>query len=353
MPSDSRTASAAIDDGFGVIELSKARPSARRAMSPKPSPLPDTRIGRTAMRPAGPATQPRPSIQAVLDRARFDELVADYDDRYGILWYFMNPTERPCATVGLMENIQKMQGIVRNAFADWQEERAEGDESGMPLRYLVLASHLPGIFNMGGNLALFSELIERRDRKALEYYARLSIEVIHNNHVNLNLPIVTISLVQGDALGGGFEAALCSNVIVAERSAKFGLPEILFGLFPGMGAYSFLERKIGRVQAERMIFSGKVYSAEELYEIGVVDVLAEDGFGEEAVIDYINRNSHRHSAHRSIYKVRNAVNPVSFEEMREIARIWVDAALCLEPADLRKMQRLANAQIRRTRSAHN
>lgn len=346
MSSNSRSASAALDDGFGVIELNQARPAARRAMSPKPSSLPPVQLSPDVARlPA------RPSITKRLEAEQFDELVIEYDDRYSMLWYHMNPAERPCATVGLMENIRRMQGVVRSAFADWQNG-PDGGASEMPLRYLVLASHLPGIFNMGGNLALFAELIERRDRTSLENYARLSIDVIHDNHVNLNLPIVTISLVQGDALGGGFEAALCSNVIVAERSAKFGLPEILFGLFPGMGAYSFLARKIGRIEAERMIFSGKIYSAEELYESGVVDVLAEDGFGEEAVIDYVNRNNHRHSAHRSIYKVRNAVNPVSFAEMQEISRIWVDAALSLEPADLRKMQRLANAQIRRTRAAH-
>ena len=51
---------------------------------------------------------------------------------------------------------------------------------------------------------------------------------------------------QGECLGGGFEAALSSDVIVAEKSARFGFPEILFNLFPGMGAYSFLERKIGQ-----------------------------------------------------------------------------------------------------------
>lgn len=345
MSSKSRIASAALDDGFGIIELDRARTSGRRTMSPKPSSLPRAKPAN----PVGPLPTP-PSIEEYFKNTRYEELEIEFDDRYGVLWYFMKPAERPCATVGLMQNIQQMQTVVREAFSDWRKDRPDSDD-GMPLRYLVLASHLPGIFNMGGNLALFSELIERRDRRSLEDYAKLSIDVIHSNHVNLELPIVTISLVQGDALGGGFEAALCSNVIVAERSAKFGLPEILFGLFPGMGAYSFLARKIGRVDAERMIFSGKIYSAEELYEIGVVDVLAEDGFGEESVIDYVNRNGHRHSAHRSIYKVRNTVNPVSHEEMMEIGRIWVDAALSLEPADLRKMQRLANAQVRRTRAA--
>jgi DSF synthase len=56
------------------------------------------------------------------------------------------------------------------------------------------------------------------------------------------LPILTVGLVQGAALGGGFEALLSFDYVVAERDATFGLPEILFGLFPGMGAHSLLSR---------------------------------------------------------------------------------------------------------------
>ena len=55
---------------------------------------------------------------------------------------------------------------------------------------------------------------------------------------SFNLPFTTISLVQGDALGGGFEAALCGDIIIAEKQARFGFPEVLFNLFPGMGAYN-------------------------------------------------------------------------------------------------------------------
>ena len=163
--------------------------------------------------------------------------------------------------------------------------------------------------------------------------------------------MITISLVQGDALGGGFEAALSSDVIVAERSAKFGLPEILFGLFPGMGAYSFLSRRIGAVEAERMIFSGKIYAAEELHEVGVVDVLAEDGFGEETILDYVTRTRHRNAAHRAIYQVRRRSSPVTYEELADISEIWVDAALALEESDIKKMLRLSAAQERRQNRA--
>jgi enoyl-CoA hydratase/carnithine racemase len=77
---------------------------------------------------------------------------------------------------------------------------------------------------------------------------------------SLDLPMLTIGLVQGAALGGGFEALLSFDYIVAERDATFGLPEILFGLFPGMGAHAILSRKLGAAMADRLIVSNQTYT---------------------------------------------------------------------------------------------
>ena len=105
----------------------------------------------------------------------------------------------------------------------------------------VTASRISGIFNVGGDLALFAMLIKAGDRAALEQYAKLCIDNIYPRTQAFFSPALTkITLVQGDALGGGFECALAADVIVAEESAQMGLPEILFNLFPGMGAYSLL-----------------------------------------------------------------------------------------------------------------
>ena len=76
-------------------------------------------------------------------------------------------------------------------------------------------------------------------------------------------------------------------LLLPKRGVKLGLPEVLFNLFPGMGAYSLLSAKIGPALAERMILSGKLYLAEELYDMGVIDILAEKGDGELALYNYI------------------------------------------------------------------
>jgi len=273
--------------------------------------------------------------------AHYDELQVEFDANEGVLWYFMSPEMRPSATVGLMEDIGRMQRAIRAVF------ELAPNPADPPIRYMVLASRMPGIFNLGGDLNLFAKLIRAGDRQALHDYARLSIGVIHANAVNLGLPLITVSLVQGDALGGGFEAALSSNLIIAERGAKFGLPEILFNLFPGMGAYSFLARRIDPAQAERLILSGRVMEADELHAMGVIYVIADAGRVEQAFFEHLRKCGRLFTAHRSIYRVRNRVNPVQYEEMADIADAWVDAALQISDQDITRMERLATAQDRR------
>ena len=77
-----------------------------------------------------------------------------------------------------------------------------------------------------------------------------------------------------------------------------------------------------------------------------------DGQGEEAVREYIDRHAYRLNAYRAVYQARKRVNPVTFEELRDVTDIWVEAALGLSESDLRRMARLTAAQDRR-RSSQN
>jgi len=150
----------------------------------------------------------------------------------------------------------------------------------------------------------------------------------------------------GDALGGGFEAALASDIIVSEKQAQFGFPEVLFNLFPGMGAYNLLQRRIGLRRTERMLLNGKLHRAEELHAEGVVDILAEDGRGENAVYEHIVRQAGKWNAQQAVLQVRRKLRPLLYEELMEVKEIWVDSAMRLGPREIRLMERLANAQAR-------
>ena len=147
-------------------------------------------------------------------------------------------------------------------------------------------------------------------------------------------------------MGGGFEAALCNNVVIAEKSAKFGFPEVLFNLFPGMGAHKLLSRRLDPGRVERLIASGNMYGADEMHEMGLVDIVADDGDGENAVYRFIRNHAPRRNAFLALLRVKERMHPVSYEELIEIADIWVDAAVGLKERDLRLIDRLMKAQDR-------
>lgn len=269
----------------------------------------------------------------------YTQLETRFDPEEGISWVFMKPKGIPCFDLNFISEMQQYHRSINDCGG-----KIRSHDGLHPIRYQVVASHIPGVFNLGGQLALFSQLIRDADRNGLMHYATMCIDTLVPRIKHFNLPVVTISLVQGDALGGGFEAALSSDIIIAERSAKLGFPEILFNLFPGMGAYSFLARKIGTIQAEKIILSGKLYSAEELQALGLIDVLVEDGEGEEAVYDYVAKQARRSNGYNAVQKARQRFNPVTYQELMDITSIWVDAALQLNEKDLKVMDRFVRSQ---------
>jgi DSF synthase len=277
--------------------------------------------------------------------AHFDELELRLEEDQKILWCDMRPSGRPSYTHELMAEIGAVQAAVRQMFAD----RKKDDEQ--PFNYFVCGSRTPGIYNLGGDLAHFIERIRAGDFESMRRYAHVAVERQYENSNAFGAPIITIALVRGDALGGGFEHALSLDLIVAERSAKMGLPEVLFNLFPGMGAYSFLSRRLDRRAAEKFIMSGRVYTGEELYEMGVVDVLAEDGEGEHTLREYVARDSRKFNMHRAVYEARRRVNPVTLQELLDVVDLWAETAMNLDERDLRIMERLCAAQDRRLEGA--
>jgi DSF synthase len=223
--------------------------------------------------------------------------------------------------------------------------RLRANREQQPLPHVVLASD-GDAFNLGGDLELFCRLIRLGDRERLLDYARRCVIGVHAFHVGLDAGAHTIALVQGDALGGGFEAALSCHTIVAEEGVQMGLPEVLFDLFPGMGAYSFLCQRIAPHAAEKLMLEGNVFDSAELYRMGLVDVLVPKGHGAKAVEDVIRSNRRIPHARAAMHQVRQAQS-ASLEDMMRITEIWVDTALQLGEKSLRTMDRLVRAQVRR------
>jgi len=271
------------------------------------------------------------------------EFETEFEPALGAVWARFNQRGVPCYSPGLLKAM-----VAHDTELAANRGRVEIDGEMRDVNYYVTASRTPGVFNLGGDLSLFVMLIKTRDRGALAHYAKLCIDVQYPRSQSFFSPTLTsISLVQGDALGGGFECALASDVIIAEESAQMGFPEILFNLFPGMGACSFLERRIGLRATEELILSGKMLPAYKLHEMGVVDVLAPNGQGETAVRDWITSNAKRRNGMQAMHRSRQFVRPVTRAELDGIVELWVDAAMRLGERELKMMSRLARAQARR------
>jgi len=283
---------------------------------------------------------PRPFDLHRLDD-EFDELSIRFEPDQGALWCLFNHTERPCFTPRFLHQILTLQSRLKHGLA----AAALGDD--MPLRTVVWGSSFPGIWNLGGDLELFTRLIRARAADELRSYAYACVDAVYQNLTKMGLPVLTIALVQGDALGGGFESALTNDVIIAERDSRMGLPEVLFNLFPGMGAYSLLCRRLDGVRAQQLILSGQVYEAQELEELGLVDLVVGKGEGPTAVREYLERNRRRHGTLLALSRVRQRCQPVTYEELIDVTEIWVETALGLGEADLRRMEHLVRAQLRR------
>ncbi len=258
------------------------------------------------------------------------------------VWVEFKYDGRPCFTRELLEDVWAVQRTIRQAvISDYQQGQTDR------LLFQVLASTDSRAFSLGGDLTYFIELIEAGDREGLRNYAKTCIEIQYITATHYDTPFTTIALVEGEALGGGFEAALSANLLIAEPQARFGFPEISFGMFPGMGALSLLARRVTLATARKLIMDQRIYTAEELHELGVVDILASKGKGREATAEYMRRNIGLVSGLHGFQAAVDRVYPVKYDELTDVIDLWVEAAMHLNDRNKRLMEYFARAQVSR------
>ena len=267
------------------------------------------------------------------------QIEVDYDPETLTLFWWMKPTPRPCFNSDFLSEVEQFEGRVAQ-HQGWIQHLGRECK----VENMVFGSRIPGVFNLGGDLAMFIQAILRKDRTSLSYYGNLCVENMFRRVSGFDANIATYSLVQGKAFGGGFECALASETIIAERSATMSFPEVLFNMFPGMGALTLLGRKIGLRKAEEIIMSGQVYTAQQMHDYGVVDFVTEDGNGLAFTSAMINSRQRKRNSYRAMSAAKREFLPANLAEMKSVVSVWVDAAMRLETRDLRMMARLVRAQ---------
>lgn len=143
----------------------------------------------------------------------------------------------------------------------------------------IIASAQPGGFCAGANLReLYSGAVNLPKAKRLEG-VRAFLKRIHAvaNAID-EAPFVTFAAVRGLCMGGGLELALVCDLIVADRMARFGFPELRLGLIPGFGGIPRLRRDVGNSFIRDLLFTGRTVKAESAHQAGLVSHLAGEGY---------------------------------------------------------------------------
>jgi len=270
------------------------------------------------------------------DSARFTQLAGYYEEERRTVWMMLRAQPRTCFNHALIEEIMNLSWLVR--------------QSGFDVDFWVTGSLVPDMYNTGGDLRFFVDCIENGRREALRAYARACVDCVHAASRGFDTGAITLSMVEGSALGGGFEAALAHHFLLAQRDARLGFPEIAFNLFPGMGGYSLVARRSGMKLAEELIYKGESHTAEWYEQQGLVDVLFEPGQGYVATRTFIDTLQPKMNGVRAMLRARQRVMQLPRSELMDITEDWVEAAFCLQPKDVAYMQRLVQLQDRHTAS---
>jgi DSF synthase len=271
---------------------------------------------------------------------RFPTVDVEYDPHAQALWMLYSKDSPPFFSLDTLQDVGDVRASVRALFASPLKDR-------FPIRYFLMASNKPSVFNLGGDLAMFAKSIRDGDRDKLRLYAHTCVDLVHSLTQAFDLPIVTLSVIAGQALGGGFEGALAEDFIVADEEARIGLPEVSFNTFPGMGAMTLLSRRLGAAAAEDLIASGKVHDGRSMYEAGVVDILAPAGAAHQTATAWMAQGGQANFERRlAIAGARRRLFPVSHHELARITDLWVDCSCDVTAHDVRHMERLAAAQKR-------
>ena len=143
----------------------------------------------------------------------------------------------------------------------------------------IIYSARPGGFCAGADLKeLYQGALPLPPKKRISG-VRSFLKRIHKvlNAID-EAPFVTFAAVQGLCMGGGLELALTCDQIVADKMARFGLPELRLGLIPGFGGIPRLRRDVGNGFTRDLLFTGRTVKAESAHQAGLVSHLAGEGY---------------------------------------------------------------------------
>ncbi len=142
-------------------------------------------------------------------------------------------------------------------------------ENDSKILVLLIKSDIPEAFISGVDVKIFKEYANDQIMEFIEISRS-----VFNKIENLSKPVIAV--IDGFCLGGGCEFAVSCDIKIASIKAKFGFPEIIYGLIPGGGVIRRLSRLITRGQAMKMLLTGFTINAEQSLDIGLIDEMCSE-----------------------------------------------------------------------------
>jgi DSF synthase len=261
-----------------------------------------------------------------------------YEPAIKTLWLTIKPEPKPVFTLPLLTSVGKVQ---RALFELWGRMEGAADS---PVRYLAYRGDGP-VFTLGGDLDFYLDCLASNDRPALDEYARVSAEGASWNASSLRGAAITLSTIHAKAIGGGIDAPRSCNVMIAEEQASFAYPEVRFNHFP-ITAVAILSRRMGPLEAQRMLLSGDEYSAAEFHARGGLEAVVPKGKGEDWIRAYAAETLPMHAARMALFAAFHQRSGLLEDELKRSAQTWSEHILRMQPSEISKLQRIAQAQER-------
>jgi DSF synthase len=271
---------------------------------------------------------------------RFETLDIEHHPETASIWMNYRADAPQCYTLDMLVELLQLRDSLRALVNSGRTEA-------FPFRYLVMAAKRAEVFSLGGDLETFAAAIRRQDLSTLVTYAHACVDLVYSYSQSLDLPIVTLCATHGQCLGGALEAALAFDFIIAEEDTVFGLPEVAFNTFPGMGAVTMLTRRVGSALTQQIVMSGQTYTGRQMFELEVVDQVTPRDTVRAAAIEWMREpDDKKWRRRRAIAEARRRSHPITHDELIRITELWAECSARIEERDLRHMERLVRAQRR-------
>jgi DSF synthase len=268
------------------------------------------------------------------------QIQLEYEPSIATIWLTLPIEPLPCITPSLIQNFCEVAEALK------LEHGRETPSEEQPFKFLVIRSASDRVFSLGGDLVSMADTIEGGHIDVLDRTAVGGATASFNMASGFGCCFVTISLVRGRALGGGFETARCCNLMTAEAGAVFQLPEATVGLFPANGIGTVIAPRIGYLQARQLVVDAEKIDVATALEKGILDEVYEPGMGEAGVRSLIARLTAHHSAHVAYERTLQRQNNITLDALIAETDYWAKTVRHLSASSLARMRRVGMLQRR-------